>query len=113
MMKTTFKIVNQVASEGHKIAIIKALRALGGLCLRDAKIGSEDLIAGDTFAFDSSNDPSQLAELVTLGVEIVGQETDTYVAAARDLAIRAISCGQYSKARSILMALVDIDPVAR
>lgn len=112
MMKTTFKITSAAAHKGNEIAVIKSMRTLGDLRLKDAKLGSDTMVAGDTFTFESSNDPSQIRCLATFGVEIVGRETDTYVAASRDLAIQAISRGNYSTARSVLMALVDIDPFA-
>lgn len=119
MMKTTLRITsvnvrNKLRDlDPCKAAVIEKMSALGGLSSEEATLGLTALMAGDAFTFESTYDADTLQQLVRLGVEVINQETHTYVMAAHDLAIRAIGCCQYSKARSALKALMDIDPDAR
>lgn len=119
MMKTTLRITNVNVRDKlrnidpYKVSVIEKIRALGGLSSEEAAFGLTALLAGNPFTFESTNDADTLQHLVRFGVEVINQETHTYVMAAHDLAIRAIGCCQYSKARSALKALMDIDPDAR
>ncbi len=114
MPNITLKLQNRVIMD-RKIHVIKAIRALSGLGLKDAKEIVDGLQVGATGSFhiDDNHDANRehLEVFKDQGIVIIQKTTaNEYVRDARNLAIRAIRSGDYSVAEDVLNLLKTLDP---
>lgn len=110
-MNASFKITNQNSFDKTKVvSIIKVLRSLSGMSLRDAKHTTDEMNEGKTVNLKSSGDKYMVAELEGYGITLCNQSTDEYVHVARSLVTVAISVGNYTEAAAIITALMIVDP---
>jgi len=114
MPDITLKLPNRDTMD-RKIHVIKAIRALSGLGLKEAKQIADDLQKGETGSFYSNDNHDANREhfetFKEQGVVIIQKTTtNEYVRDARNLAIRAIRNGDYSIAQDVLDLLKKIGP---
>lgn len=93
-----------------KVNVIKAIRVLSGLGLKESKEGADDMQQGKSFTFESNGDLDALSIMKSFGVVVVGEVANPYIRDVRNVAIRAIRNSDYMVAKAIMNLLVSIDP---
>jgi microsomal dipeptidase-like Zn-dependent dipeptidase len=116
MSTLTLELPNRDTMD-KKVSVIKAIRALTGFSLREAKNIADDLQEGKTglmtsFHINDNHDTNHehLETFKEQGVVIIQKTTvNEYVRDVRNLSIRAIKNSDYSVAQDVLDLLKKLD----
>lgn len=100
-----------------KVGVIKAVRALTGLGLKEAKTIADGLCEGSTQEISVMNNPEANREHFEVfranGITIENKselQANVYVRDVRNLTVRALKNGDYSVAQEVIELLKKLDP---